>query len=250
MGMRVIRDTKEIEREKLTALLEASFKKKLDDKAFYERLEQCLDFVIVAGDYSGAAIVTKEPASGNDADLDGEKILYLDKFAVLPSHQGDGTVDFLWVALHDESYGLGLTSALNPNIGGKQGYGTGKDLVWRSRADNPVNKWYFERANGHIKLGSPAPGSPAWVMFWCDAEERLMRRGVELSREGEVADIEFGEGEANVGGNEARQGVGLGYGGKGTKAIPRVPFVDRDERGRLEKWGRVVGAIPSSWKKS
>jgi hypothetical protein len=51
---------------------------------------------------------------------------------------GDGTViDFLWVALHDESYGLGLASALNPNVGGRQGHGTGRDLVWRSRRTNP-----------------------------------------------------------------------------------------------------------------
>jgi len=92
---------------------------------------------------------------------------------VLPSHQGDGTVDFLWVALHDESYGLGLPFSANPN-GGKEGKGEGTDLVWRSRADNPVNKWYFERSSGHLRMGK-------WVMFWCDAEKRLQttegRRG-------------------------------------------------------------------------
>ena len=92
--------------------------------------------------------------------------MYLDKFAVLPSHQGDGTVDFLWVALHDESYGLGLPYSVNPNEGGKQGEGEGRDLVWRSRANNPVNKWYFERSTGHVRMGD-------WVLFWCDAEKRL-----------------------------------------------------------------------------
>ena len=92
-------------------------------------------------------------------------ITYLDKFAVLPEHQGDGTVDFLWVALHDETYGLGLPFSANPN-GGKEGKGEGRDLVWRSRADNPVNKWYFERSTGHLRQGD-------WVLFWCDAEVRL-----------------------------------------------------------------------------
>jgi amino-acid N-acetyltransferase len=29
-----------------------------------------------------------------------------------------------------------------------------------------VNKWYFERSSGHVRLGS-------WVLFWCDAEKRL-----------------------------------------------------------------------------
>jgi amino-acid N-acetyltransferase len=29
-----------------------------------------------------------------------------------------------------------------------------------------VNKWYFERSSGHVRLG-------AWLLFWCDAEKRL-----------------------------------------------------------------------------
>jgi amino-acid N-acetyltransferase len=95
----------------------------------------------------------------------GGPITYLDKFAVLPSHQGDGTVDFLWVALHDESYGLGHPFSANPN-GGKGGIGESCDLVWRSRSDNPVNKWYFDRSTGHIRMGQ-------WVLFWCDGEKKL-----------------------------------------------------------------------------
>ncbi|KAJ6604505.1 mitochondrial amino-acid acetyltransferase [Mycena vulgaris] len=160
LPIRVLRTTNDIDRPKLNALLEQSFGRILDQKAFYQRLEQTLDFVIIAGDYVGAAIVTNEPCEGSTAPIS-----YLDKFAVLPSHQGDGTVDFLWVALHDESYGLGHPFSANPN-GGKGGMGEGRDLVWRSRANNPVNKWYFERSSGHIRMGS-------WVLFWCDAEKRL-----------------------------------------------------------------------------
>ena len=160
LPIQVIRSVSDIDRVRLNALLEQSFRRTLDDSSFYERLEKTLDFVIVAGDYAGAAIVTREPCPAL-----GRPIAYLDKFAVLPSHQGDGTVDFLWVALHDESYGLGHPFSANPN-GGKGGIGEGYDLVWRSRADNPVNKWYFERSTGHIRMGS-------WVMFWCDAEKRL-----------------------------------------------------------------------------
>jgi len=160
LPMQVIRSLDQIDRQKMKHLLEASFKRVLNEEAFYERLETSLDYVIVAGDYAGAAIVTKERASP-----DAPAISYLDKFAVLPSNQGDGTVDFLWVALHDESYGLGLPFSANPN-GGKGGKGEGRDLVWRSRADNPVNKWYFERSTGHLRQGS-------WVVFWCDAEKNL-----------------------------------------------------------------------------
>lgn len=159
--IRVIRDLANVDRAKLNYLLQTSFQRTLDTDAFYKRLETCLDFVVVAGDYVGAAIVTNESAPGSSV----APISYLDKFAVLPSHQGDGTVDFLWVALHDESYGLGHPFSINPN-GGKEGKGEGRDLVWRSRSNNPVNKWYFERSTGHIRMGS-------WVLFWCDAEKRL-----------------------------------------------------------------------------
>ena len=161
LSVEVIRDCANIDKAKMTELLEQSFGRVLDRDAFYARLEKTLDFVIIAGDYAGAAVVTRETSTDSSAP----PIVYLDKFAVLPSHQGDGTVDFLWVALHDETYGLGLPFSVNLN-GGKEGRGEGKDLVWRSRSNNPVNKWYFERSSGHVRMGD-------WVLFWCDAEKRL-----------------------------------------------------------------------------
>ncbi|KAF8560223.1 hypothetical protein OG21DRAFT_1452062 [Imleria badia] len=159
--IQVIRDLANVDRAKLNHLLQTSFQRTLDTDAFYKRLETSLDFVVVPGDYVGAAVVTNEPVPSSSSS----PISYLDKFAVLPSHQGDGTVDFLWVALHDESFGLGHPFSINPN-GGKEGKGEGRDLVWRSRSNNPVNKWYFERSTGHMRMGS-------WVLFWCDAEKRL-----------------------------------------------------------------------------
>ncbi|CAK5280162.1 unnamed protein product [Mycena citricolor] len=177
--IRVLRSVEEIDRAKLDGLLEQSFRRTLDQAAFYKRLEQTLDFVIVAGDYAGAAIVTNELNPGSSVPIS-----YLDKFVVLPSHQGDGTVDFLWVALHDESYGLGHPFSANPN-GGKGGVGEGRDLVWRSRADNPVNKWYFERSSGHLRMGP-------WVMFWCDAEKRLKQEQAKKLTGG-VSFVEQGE---------------------------------------------------------
>jgi amino-acid N-acetyltransferase len=160
LPIQVLRTFDQVDRAKMKTLLEQAFGKKMNEEPFYRRLERHLDFVIVAGDYVGAAIVTNEPCSESSSCIS-----YLDKFAVLPSHQGDGTVDFLWVALHDESYGLGLPFSVNPN-GGRQGQGEGRDLVWRSRSNNPINKWYFERSSGHVRIGS-------WVLFWCDAEKRL-----------------------------------------------------------------------------
>ncbi|KAI5124087.1 hypothetical protein M0805_000902 [Coniferiporia weirii] len=165
LPIRVVNHVADLDRDKLTALLEGSFRRTLDIDAYFRRLDERLDFAIIAGDYAGAAIVTNELPRTGSGSPSREPIAYLDKFAVRPENQGDGTVDFLWVALHDESYGLGLSFAANPN-GGKEGRGEGRDLVWRSRADNPVNKWYFERSTGHLRIGK-------WVMFWCDAEKRL-----------------------------------------------------------------------------
>ncbi|KAI0375425.1 mitochondrial amino-acid acetyltransferase [Pilatotrama ljubarskyi] len=164
LPIRVVRGVNEIDKGKMKALLEQSFRRVLNEDAFWTRMERDLDFAIIAGDYAGAAIVTREQCPPGTSPAVAP-ITYLDKFAVLPSHQGDGTVDFLWVALHDETYGLGLPFSANPN-GGKEGRGEGRDLVWRSRADNPVNKWYFERSTGHLRQGD-------WVLFWCDAEVRL-----------------------------------------------------------------------------
>jgi amino-acid N-acetyltransferase len=209
LPIRVIRDINDIDKTKLTTLLETSFGRVLNTEAFYTRMDSQMDFLIVAGDYGGAAIVTNEEAS------DGQSIAYLDKFAALPSHQGDGTADLLWVALHDESYGLGSAFARNFNEGSRQGLGTGRDLVWRSRANNPVNNWYYERSSGHLRMGH-------WVLFWCDAESRLKR----LESESIQKD----------------------------KPIPRrgvraaAQFVVEEEQGRLDRWGSTVERIPSSWK--
>jgi amino-acid N-acetyltransferase len=217
LPIRVLRTTAEIDKARMKILLEQSFGKVLDEEPFYQRLDESLDFVIVAGDYAGAAIVTNESVS----DASFGSISYLDKFAVLPQNQGDGTVDFLWVAastlksnsfrplmllyeqLHDESYGLGDSFSVNPN-GGKGGKGEGRDLVWRSRSTNPINKWYFERSSGHVRLGS-------WVLFWCDAEKRLKTEA-------------------------------------GRLGIAGISYVEEWEQGRLEKWAQVVLKVPSSWK--
>lgn len=97
---------------RLTELMEASFQKKLDEDGFYARLRKALASVIVAGDYEGAVIMTKE--QGKHAQH-----YYLDKFAIAPSSQGIGLTDILWKRMCD-AY---------------------PELLWRSRQDNGVNKW-------------------------------------------------------------------------------------------------------------
>ncbi|CAO1623657.1 unnamed protein product [Parajaminaea phylloscopi] len=288
LGLRVIQDFANVDRAKLTALLEASFRRKLDSEGYYRRLEQSCDFVIVIGDYQGAAIVTRERAP--DDGPDEEPISYLDKFAVLPQLQGSGTVDFLWGALRDEVHGLGLLDALNDN-GGKGGFGSGRDLVWKSRADNPVNKWYFERSNGFVKVDTtpaalrPKPSEAAgsepkkdWMLFWCDAEERLSkmsgerRLGASASPEDvwnsiddqtSAAEANFYDGEDDDfhGGRNSRRlpprsskqrspferklaQLDPRPGGAGQRLLP---VIAPDESGRLERWAKCMCHIPSAW---
>jgi len=70
---------------------------------------------------------------------------YLDKFAVLKRAQGSGGVaDIVFNAMVRTAFPQGV--------------------VWRSRRDNPVNKWYFERSIGTWKV------TDKWTMFWTGDE--------------------------------------------------------------------------------
>ncbi|KAI8985173.1 hypothetical protein BDB01DRAFT_843006 [Pilobolus umbonatus] len=124
----------EIDVNRLSSLLEASFGKVVDRDGFYKRLENVMASVIVAGDYEGAVVMTNEKVAE-----DSRSHAYLDKFAIAPSSQGIGLTDILWRKMCD-------------------GY---PELFWRSRKDNGVNKWYFERCNGYLRLKDSN-----WVLFW------------------------------------------------------------------------------------
>lgn len=219
LPIKVIQDFNKVDLDKMTDLLEASFRRKLNREAYYERLSKQLDFVIVTGDYQGAAIVTKEYAPDDDTSV-VEPIAYLDKFAVLPSLQGSGTVDFLWGALRDEVQGLGLLDALNDN-GGRGGYGTGRDLVWKSRSNNPVNRWYYERSNGFVRIDTDAKGT-GWQLFWCDAEDKLARLSGERRLSASASNLE----EAAA---IAHDDIELGHGFDDDGAMS--PFVERRSAG-------------------
>jgi amino-acid N-acetyltransferase len=67
---------------------------------------------------------------------------YLDKFAVLKRSQGAGGVaDIVFNSMVKDCFPDGV--------------------CWRSRRDNPVNKWYFERSRGTWKIPNTN-----WTMFW------------------------------------------------------------------------------------
>lgn len=126
-GLKITRHTslKTINRKKLLNLLNSSFKKPIDTEHYFKRLEKVLDSITITGDYQGASIITRE---GSELFSEGKGVPYLDKFAVSPDSQGIGVADILWKRMkHDY-----------PN------------MLWRSRAENPVNNWYFERSSGSI----------------------------------------------------------------------------------------------------
>jgi amino-acid N-acetyltransferase len=131
---------------RLVNLIEDSFNRKLDVQHYLSRVNPRLAGLIVAGEYEGGAILTWETPPNCDDDCSGvgrrRLVPYLDKFAVLKRSQGAGGVaDILFKAMVTGCFPEGV--------------------CWRSRRDNPVNKWYFERARGTWKIPSSN-----WTMFW------------------------------------------------------------------------------------
>ncbi|KAL0944206.1 acetylglutamate synthase [Colletotrichum truncatum] len=130
---------------RLVHLINDSFNRELDVQHYLDRVNENLAGIIIAGEYEGGAILTWEKPFGLDDETaykTGRLVPYLDKFAVLKSRQGSGGVaDVVFNAMVRGCFPEGL--------------------CWRSRQDNPVNKWYFERSLGTWQLKDTN-----WTMFW------------------------------------------------------------------------------------
>jgi amino-acid N-acetyltransferase len=141
-----------IDLPRLVHLIEDSFNRKLDVEDYLKRLNDNLAGVIIAGEYEGGAILTWERPdvlSQEDAYNNGRLVPYLDKFAVLKSRQGSGGVaDIVFNSMVRDCFPEGV--------------------CWRSRQNNPVNKWYFERSVGTWKLKDTN-----WTMFWTTPHLRI-----------------------------------------------------------------------------
>ena len=145
---------------RLLDLIEDSFQRKLDVPHYLSRIRGRVAGVIIAGEYEGGAICTWEEPPDSSPSSPSAPVPYLDKFAVRTRSQGSGGVaDVVFNALVRTCF---------PN-----------GVVWRSRSNNPVNKWYFERAAGMWKL----PGDQ-WTMFW--TTEGVVEEFGERVRRGEV----------------------------------------------------------------
>lgn len=135
-----------IDLPRLVYLIEDSFNHTLDVQDYLNRVNDRLAGVIIAGEYEGGAILTWElpPGVADDGSEASRSrmVPYLDKFAVLKRSQGAGGVaDMVFNAMVRTCFPTGV--------------------CWRSRKDNPVNKWYFERSRGTWKLADTN-----WTMFW------------------------------------------------------------------------------------
>jgi len=130
---------------RLVHLINDSFDRELDVEHYLRRVDDSLAGIIIAGEYEGGAILTWErPFDGpGEGGADRARMVpYLDKFAVLKRSQGAGGVaDVVFNAMVRDCFPDGV--------------------CWRSRKDNPVNKWYFERSRGAWKLQDSN-----WAMFW------------------------------------------------------------------------------------
>jgi amino-acid N-acetyltransferase len=135
-----------IDLDRLIYLINDSFDRTLDVPAYLTRVNNNIAGVIIAGAYEGGAILTWEQVPQVHHHLPSSNtprlVPYLDKFAVLKKSQGAGGVaDILFNAMVRTCF---------PN-----------GVCWRSRKDNPVNKWYFERSRGTWKIPDMN-----WTMFW------------------------------------------------------------------------------------
>jgi acetylglutamate kinase len=143
-GERVVRheDWSATDVGRVRSLLEQCFGRRLDERYF----EAKAPFrIYLAESYRATAITTME-----------QGVPYLDKFAVTNEAQGEGIGGSIWQRLVRE----------NPK------------LFWRSRANNGVNGWYAQKADGLYKTDK-------WWVFWCGMSdfgeiERSVARALEM----------------------------------------------------------------------
>lgn len=120
--IRHVRGTAELDRGRLVALLTEAFGRALRRP---ETLDAACE-IYVEENYRGAVLLEPHPAG-----------LYLSKFAVGTQARGEGLAQELW----------------NEMIEGHPA------IFWRSRADNPINGWYEQQADGRLR-------DEPWHIFW------------------------------------------------------------------------------------
>lgn len=109
----------DLDTERLQALLESSFGKRLADD-YFEHTPLLAAYV--SDSYRAAALITRS---------DDTRVARLDKFAVTEQAQGEGLGRALWERVRDQH----------------------AQLYWRARPGNPVNIFYAAQADGFVRRG-------------------------------------------------------------------------------------------------
>jgi len=107
----------------LRTLIADSFGRELINN--YEQHKPLLT-AYISENFRAAAVITE-----NDG------LPWLDKFAVTEKAQGEGLGKAVWNAVRDEH----------------------KALFWRARRNNPINRFYVNQADGHVKTAD-------WNVYW------------------------------------------------------------------------------------
>ncbi len=113
----------DIDKNRLKTLIEDAFSGPLDAD-YFDKID--LDHIWVTEAYRAAAVVVR-----------GGPAPYLDKFAVAEDARGEGLGRTVWRKLCADC----------------------PRLFWRARNNNPIRQFYFEEADGSLKL-------EGWTMFW------------------------------------------------------------------------------------
>ena len=125
--VRCVNSWKELDLKRLKVLVESGFGRKLAPDYFKKTIPHK---VYVSEHYRVALILTEE-----------NSLPHLDKFAVSDDAQGEGLGRAAWQVMRADT----------------------PRLFWRSRADNPVNDFYFDEADGCLK-------GDKWNVFWYGLE--------------------------------------------------------------------------------
>ncbi|MFT4924005.1 MAG: acetylglutamate kinase [Phenylobacterium sp.] len=120
-------DSKSIEKQRLSHLLESGFDKVLD-LDYFEKAHIHKSYI--TGCYRAAALITLPEDVPKD-------IPFLDKFVVADDAKGEGLGKTVWRKLVED----------NPK------------LFWRCRPDNTINGFYFKQSTGCYKTDE-------WTVFW------------------------------------------------------------------------------------
>ncbi|KAI3406392.2 ARG2 [Candida oxycetoniae] len=137
-----------VDKDRLVNLLNDSFGKQLKVEEYFKRINNHLATFILVGDYDGAAVITYEEDRG------GNKIAYLDKFAIAKKNQGLPVKRNLLKMSQAET---SMRLRVNPSQGVRQG-----QSKQAQAGDSPVGKkrlaYYHEldewqQDNHYIKSG-------------------------------------------------------------------------------------------------